>query len=80
MEAIPPKITQQNANILAESVLLHTLAYLEIADGCILMSKHTNVIDGIISYVDNNYTDPDITLKKNGRYFWIYGKVFFLSF
>lgn len=57
------RITQKNANILTESVLLNTLSYLSGGedDGC---SKSNNLIENITSYIDNNYGDPDLSLKK----------------
>ncbi len=57
------RVNQKNANILTESVLLHTLSY--ISEECEeSKSKGEGVLDNIISYVNNNYTDPTISLKK----------------
>ena len=57
------RINQKNANVLTESVLLYTLSYLSGEDDEIC-SKSNNLIENITSYIDNNYGDPDLSLKK----------------
>ncbi len=57
------RVNSKNANILTESVLLHTLSY--ISEECEeSKSKSESVLDNIISYVNNNYTDTSVSLKK----------------
>ncbi len=57
------RVDRRNANVLTESVLLYTLSYIsEEEEG--LKPKSNNVLENIISYIDNNYGDPDISLKK----------------
>lgn len=57
------RITPKNANVLTESVLLYMLSYLTKDDGNIV-SKNTNLIENITYYIDNNYADPELSLKK----------------
>ncbi len=57
------RINQRNANVLCESVLLHTLSYIA-EDGEEYSSKSFGVIDSIVGYVNNNYTDSTLSLKK----------------
>lgn len=59
------RIDRRNAAILSESVLLYTLSFVKGTeeDGD-ENEKNYGVIEGVISYVDNNYTDPDMSLKK----------------
>ena len=56
------RINRKNANVLTESVLLNTLSYLSGDDET--SSKSNNLIENITSYIDNNYQDPDLSLKK----------------
>lgn len=57
------RINQKNANVLTESVLLYTLSYIS-GEGGEASFKSNNVVENIISYIDNNYMDPDLSLKK----------------
>jgi len=57
------RINSKNANLLTESVLLNTLSYIS-NDGDESKTKSESVIDSIICYVDNNYTDQEMSLKK----------------
>lgn len=57
------RITQKNANVLTESVLLYMLSYLAEDDGTVV-SKNTNLIENITYYIDNNYADTELSLKK----------------
>lgn len=57
------RLDRQNARILTESVLLYTLSYVKCDDGN-TFNKSDAFIESIISYVDNNYTDHNISLKK----------------
>ena len=59
------RINCKNAGILSESVLLYTLSFIKGEDE--EDSETVNnygIIESLISYVDNNYTDPDMSLKK----------------
>jgi hypothetical protein len=57
------RIDSKNANLLSESVLLYTLSYLSDGED-IKHSSPNNVLEKIINYIDNNYNDPDMSLKK----------------
>lgn len=59
------RINALNANILAESVLLHTLSYIS-DDGSAppLKNDSEKLFELIVDYVDSHYRDADITLKK----------------
>ena len=57
------RINQKNANVLTESVLLYTLSYLA-GDDSTAPSKSSNLIENITYYIDNNYADPELSLKK----------------
>lgn len=57
------RINQKNANVLTESVLLYTLSYFSGEDDGICL-KSNNLIENVTSYIDNNYSDPDLSLKK----------------
>ena len=57
------RITQKNANVLTESVLLYTLSFLAGDDNAVI-SKNTNLIENITYYIDNNYADTELSLKK----------------
>jgi len=57
------RVDRKNANILTESVLLYTLSYISDGeDG--LKPQSRDLLESIIGYIDNNYGDPDISLKK----------------
>ena len=59
------RINQLNANILSESVLLHTISFINNKNeepG--LKKKNENAFEMIVDYVDNHYTDADISVKK----------------
>ena len=57
------RITPKNANVLTESVLLYMLSYLTENDSAVI-SKSSNLIESITYYIDNNYADPELSLKK----------------
>lgn len=57
------RVNGKNANVLTESVLLHTLSYISDGDEA-EKTKCESVVENIISYVDNNYADSTISLKK----------------
>lgn len=56
------RITPKNANMLTEGVLLYTLSYLSEEGDAV--SKNNNLIDNVIYYIDNNYADTELSLKK----------------
>ena len=57
------RIHQQNANLLAESVLLYTLSFVD--NGSNENKQPTsNILENVISFTDNNYMDPDFSLTK----------------
>lgn len=59
------RVQPQNANILVESVLLHTLSFIntpfEEADH---KGRPEDLFDMIVDYIDAHYCDADISLKK----------------
>ena len=56
------RITHSNANALTESVLLHSLSYInDIEENNF---KDRDRFEGIIEYIDNNFTDPGISIAK----------------
>ncbi len=57
------RINPQNANLLTESIMLHTLSFLT-GGGNDSEKSDGGVLANILKYIDNNYTDPDISLKK----------------
>lgn len=58
------RIDRQNAGILSESVLLYTLSFLQGEGEDAKKDPDYGVIEGVVDYIDNNYTDPDLSLKK----------------
>lgn len=62
------RITQQNANILTESVLFHTLSLINNGN-CKTKSNGNMPLKNIINYIDNHYFEPDISLKKVANIF-----------
>ena len=57
------RVSTRNMNILTESVLLYTLSYIENPveenENCAVGQQ---VFENVIEFVDNNYTNPDLTL------------------
>jgi AraC-like DNA-binding protein len=53
----------QNANLLTESVLLHTLSFIGGSES-MPDSKSSSLLENILFYTDNNYSNPDLSLKK----------------
>lgn len=59
------RITQVNANILTESVLLHTLSYISRSTHHSESNKNSeNLLPMIVDYVDTHYRDNSITLRS----------------
>ena len=59
------RINQQNANILTESVLLHTLSYLTgKTDGITQKESHENLLSAITDYIHTHFRDSDLSLCK----------------
>ena len=59
------RIDQRNANMLTEAVLLNTLSYISAGEQTAAEErKHTELIDEILGFVDKNYGDPDLSLRK----------------
>lgn len=57
------RLDNRCANILTESVLLYTLSYISSGEGG-EFHNGDNIFDSIIDYIDRNYTDSDICLRK----------------
>jgi len=59
------RVTAQNANILAESVVLYTLSFIcSQSDTAARCCCRETIFDLIADYLEQHYTDPDISLKK----------------
>lgn len=59
------RIHSKNAHLITESVLLYTLSYLSDPERDRTPDPQSKgVIDDLIHYVDHNYTDPALNLKK----------------
>ena len=58
------RVNSRNAEILSESVLLYTLSFVNREEDESASKKSDTFIASLITYIDNNYTDPDMTLKK----------------
>lgn len=56
------RITHSNANTLTESVLLHSLSYINTSEEYSL--KDRDRFESIIEYINNNFTDPNISITK----------------
>ena len=71
------RISTDNANLIAESVLLYTLSFFNIKeDEKEDKISEENVFDIIVDYIDNNYKDYDISLKKVASMFSYTDKYF----
>ena len=58
------RINPQNGALLSEGVLLHTLSYICDGDETLTQSKNNSALENILAYIDNNFCDPDISIKK----------------
>ena len=58
------RLNNQNANILTESVLLYTLSFLGNGSGEGPKTKTSSALENITRYIDDHYTDPDLSLKE----------------
>lgn len=57
------RVNSNNANMLSESVLLYTLSFIDTESGEARQSGNT-VVENIIAYIEHNFADPDLSLKK----------------
>ena len=55
------RITPSNANALTESVFLYTLSFIGSNDN---QPEEVERFDGITKYIEQNYTDPTLSIKK----------------
>ena len=59
------RINQTNANVLTECVLLYTMSFLEKSNDEIIIRKNNeNLFVSIVEYIDNNFADTDMSIKK----------------
>ena len=59
------RINHVNANMLTESVLYYTLSFFHPDETRFLPpDRNTHVFDSILTYIDNNFSDPDLSLRK----------------
>ena len=59
------RLNQINANILAESVLLYTLSFINNKETVAAVDRNSkNVCSMIIDYLQNHFSDPDLSLTK----------------
>lgn len=63
------RTNSSNACFVAESVLFYTLSFFCVGDAENGSVESEDVFDTIIEYVDNNYFDPALSLKKLGQIF-----------
>ena len=73
------RVNPNNILILTESVLLHTLSYI---DQCEQKQQyHTSPqFDGIVQYIHNNFADPDLSIAKLADIFGFSRKYLSASF
>jgi len=55
------RVNPTNATTLTESVLLYSLSFIGSAD---TSAQQKNKFDSILSYIDDNFTDPTLSVKK----------------
>ena len=70
------RISPSNSNALTESVLLHTLSYINGTGEHNL--KNTDRFESIIEYINNNFSDPKISIGKLADMFF-YSKKYLSS-
>lgn len=70
------RISPSNGNTLAESVLLYTLSYINTIEEH--SRKNGDRFESILEYVDNNFTDPNLSVGKVADLFF-YSKKYFSS-
>ena len=59
------RINHVNANMLTESVLYYTLSFFHPDEGYRFPpDRNTPAFDNILTYINNNFTDPDLSLRK----------------
>ena len=64
------RITNKNAELITQSVLLHALSYIDNTDSKEHDKKNNdNVFEAIVNYIDNHYREPDLSLKKLSEIF-----------
>ncbi|MBR5542847.1 MAG: helix-turn-helix transcriptional regulator [Oscillospiraceae bacterium] len=73
------RITRTNAITLTESVLMYSLSFIDNSEKRDPASD-TNTFDDILEYIDNNFTDPSLCLKKVADIFFYSEKYFSVLF
>lgn len=63
------RIRSQNSHLISEGVLLYTLSYLFDKEPQNSPFQANNTVSNVIRYVDQNYTDPTLNLKKTADIF-----------
>ncbi len=63
------RVNSHNSNLVTESVLLHTLSFFEKGLALSEEKRETGLFDKISEYIDNNFSDPSMSLKKLGQIF-----------
>ena len=59
------RVTRANANVLSESVVLYTLSFLSAGqDGSTVPDRSRTLYESMLAYVENHFTDADISLRK----------------
>ena len=59
------RVTRANANVLSESVVLYTLSFLSAGqDGTSVPDRSRTLYESMLGYVENHFTDADISLRK----------------
>ncbi|MBE7026782.1 MAG: AraC family transcriptional regulator [Ruminococcaceae bacterium] len=64
------KLTHSNSNLLTEGVLLYTLSFISEESNYVdFKKKNENKFELIVYYIDNHYTETDLSLKKISNIF-----------
>lgn len=59
------RINKSNSNVLPECVLLYTLSYMgDASEKITFKGSNKTLFETIVDYVDNNFTDTDISIRK----------------
>jgi YesN/AraC family two-component response regulator len=62
------RINPRNANLLTESVLLYTASFIDTDSGEV-KSTGSTVVENLVAYIEQNYADTDLSLKKTAEIF-----------
>lgn len=69
------RLNDNNANIITESVLMHTLSFIDNTEGT-RCKQVKDKFESILEYVNHNYTSKDMSVKKAADIFFYSEKYF----